>query len=43
MRDPLEQLHRIQDALTKIAEYVKRGRRRFEKNEEIQISLIHCV
>ena len=39
MRDPLEQLHRIQDALTKIAEYVKHGRRRFEKNEEIQISL----
>ncbi len=43
MRDPLEQLHRIRDALTKIAEYVKRGRHRFEKSEEIQISLIHYL
>ncbi len=43
MRDPLEQLHRIQDALTKIAEYAKHGRRRFEKNEEIQISIIRYL
>ncbi len=43
MRDPFEQLHRIQDALFKVASYVKHGRRRFEREEEIQISLIHYL
>ena len=43
MRDPFEQLHRIQDALVKIESYVKHGRRRFENEEEIQISLIHYL
>ena len=43
MRDPFEQLHRIQDALAKIAKYVKQGHRRFEKEEEIQLSLIHYL
>ncbi len=43
MRDPFEQLHRVQEALVKIASYVQYGRRRFENEEEIQISLIHYL
>ncbi len=43
MRDPFAQLQRIQDALVKIAAYAKKGRRRFDKEEEIQISLIHYL
>ncbi len=43
MRDPFAQLQRIQDALIKIATYVKKGRHRFDKEEEIRISLIHYL
>ena len=43
MRDPFAQLQRMQYALVKIATYVKKGRHRFDKEEEIQISLIHYL
>lgn len=35
MRDPFEQLHRIQEAINKIAQYTKKGRVRFEREEEL--------
>lgn len=41
MRDTSEQLRRIQSALTKIAGYVKKGRTRFDKEEEVRLSIIH--
>lgn len=41
MRDPFEQLRRIQEAILKIAEYTKKGRRRFDRDEAIQLSIIH--
>jgi uncharacterized protein with HEPN domain/predicted nucleotidyltransferase len=43
MRDPFEQLHRIQDAITKIAEYAKKGRLQFDKEEEVRLSIIHYL
>jgi uncharacterized protein with HEPN domain/predicted nucleotidyltransferase len=43
MRNPLEQLHRIQDAITKITEYARKGRLRFEKEEEVRLSVIHYL
>ena len=43
MRDPFEQLLRIQDAIAKIAEYVKKGRLRFDREEEIRLSIIHYL
>lgn len=41
MRDTSEQLRRIQNAITKIAGYVKKGRTRFDKEEEVRLSIIH--
>ena len=41
MRDTSEQLRRIQSAITKIAGYVKKGRTRFDKEEEVRLSIIH--
>lgn len=41
MRDTSEQLRRIQNAITKIAGSVKKGRARFDKEEEVRISIIH--
>jgi hypothetical protein len=35
MRDPIEQLHRILNAIIKVAEYAKKGRRKFDAEEEI--------
>lgn len=43
MRNPIEQLRRIQDAITKIEEYNKRGRLRFDNEEEIRLSVIHYL
>jgi predicted nucleotidyltransferase/uncharacterized protein with HEPN domain len=43
MRDPFEQLRRIQEAITKIAEYTKKGRRSFDREEAIRLSIIHCL
>jgi hypothetical protein len=37
MRDPTEQLRRIQNAILKIAAYVNKGQQTFEKEEEIVI------
>ena len=43
MRDSLEQLRRMQQAITKITQYAKKGRQRFDKEEEIQLSIIHYL
>lgn len=43
MRDPFEQLHRMQDAITKIEEYARKGRRRFDREEEVRLSIIHYL
>ncbi len=43
MRDPIEQLHRIQKAISKITEYAKKGRRKFDTEEEIQLSVIYYL
>ncbi|HEY6539383.1 MAG TPA: HepT-like ribonuclease domain-containing protein [Ktedonobacteraceae bacterium] len=43
MRDPIEQLHRIQNAIIKITEYAKKGRRKFDTEEEIQLSAIYYL
>ena len=43
MRDSFEQLHRIQGAITKIAEYARKGRTRFDKEEEVRLSVIHYL
>ena len=44
MRDPSEQLHRIQNAILKITEYAKKGRRKFDSSEEeIQLSVIYYL
>src|ERR1700736_1930862 len=43
MRDPIEQLHRIQNAIIKITEYAKKGRRKFDSEEEIQLSVIYYL
>lgn len=43
MRDPSEQLHRIQNAISKIIEYASRGRQRFNTEEEIQLSIIYYL
>ncbi len=43
MRDPFEQLLRIQDAITKISEYAKKGRLQFDRVEEVRLSIIHYL
>ena len=43
MRDSFEQLRRNQDAITKIAEYARKGRLRFDKEEEVRLSVIHYL
>ena len=43
MRDSFEQLRRIQDAITKIAEYARKGRPRFDKEEEVRLSVVHYL
>ena len=43
MRDPLEQLQRIQNAISKITEYAKKGRQKFDAEEEIQLSVIYYL
>ena len=43
MRDPIEQLRRIQNALVKIAGYVNKGRQKFEGEEEIRLSIIYYL
>ena len=40
MRDTSEQLRRIQNAISKIVEYVKKGRTKFDKEEEVRLSII---
>ena len=43
MRDPIEQLRRIQNALMKIAEFAKKGRQKFDEEEETQLSIIYYL
>jgi uncharacterized protein len=43
MRDPTEQLYRIQNALMKISEYAKKGRQKFDLVEEVQLSIIYYL
>lgn len=43
MRDPVEQLRRIQNALLKIAASIKKGRQTFENEEEIRLSIIYYL
>jgi len=43
MRDPIEQLRRIQNAIIKITDYTKKGRRKFDTEEEIQLSVIYYL
>lgn len=43
MRDPFEQLHRIQEAIAKITTYVKKGRRKFDREEPIRLSIIYYL
>src|ERR1700731_2257664 len=43
MRDTSEQLRRIQNAITKIDGYVKKGRTRFDKEEEVRLSIIRYL
>jgi uncharacterized protein len=43
MRDPYEQLHRIQNAITKISEYASKGRLTFDREEEVRLSVIHYL
>lgn len=43
MRDPVEQLRRIQNALVKIAGYVNKGRHKFDEEEDIRLSTIYYL
>ena len=43
MRETLDRLQHIQDAIIKIMKYTKRGRRRFDKEEGIQNSIIYYL
>jgi len=43
MRDPYEQLHRIQNAIIKIDEYTRKGRFTFDREEEVRLSVIHYL
>ncbi len=43
MRDPYEQLHRIQNAIIKIGEYTRKGRLIFNREEEVRLSVIHYL
>ena len=43
MRNPTEQLHRIQNAIIKITEYAKKGRQKFDTEEDIQLSIIYYL
>lgn len=43
MRDPYEQLFRMQDALSKIRMYVAKGRRKFDREETVRLSIIYYL
>lgn len=43
MRDPIEQLYRIQNAITKIREYAGRERRKLDEEEERRLSIIYYL
>ena len=43
MTDSLERIQHIQTAITKIGKYTKRGRRRFDKEEETQNSIVYYL
>jgi hypothetical protein len=43
MRDPFEQLRRLQEAINKIEGYISKGRQRFNREEEIRLSIIHYL
>lgn len=43
MRDPFEQLRRIQEAIGKITSYVQKGRRKFDREEAIRLSIIYYL
>lgn len=43
MREPFEQLRRIQEAITKITGYVQKGRHKFDREEAIRLSIIYYL
>jgi uncharacterized protein with HEPN domain len=43
MRNVTEQLQRIQYAIGKIEEYARKGRKRFDEEEEIQLSIVYYL
>jgi uncharacterized protein len=43
MRDPYEQLRRIQKAMEKIAEYTRAGRDSFEQEEKVRLSIMYYL
>lgn len=43
MTNPLERIQHIQTAITKINKYTKRGRRRFDREEETQNSIVYYL
>lgn len=43
MRDSFEQLHRIEQAIAKIMQYAKRGRRRFDREETTRLSIMYYL
>ena len=43
MTDALERIRHIQTAITKINKYTKRGRRRFDREEETQNSIVYYL
>lgn len=43
MRDAFEQLCRIEQAIAKIMQYAKKGRRRFDREETIRLSMVYYL
>jgi uncharacterized protein with HEPN domain len=43
MTDSSERLNHIFDAMLKIKHYVKRGRKKFDSEEEIRLSIIYYI
>jgi len=43
MRNPFEQLRRIQEAIIKIMQFAKKGQRRFDREESIRLSIINYL
>ncbi len=43
MRDPYEQLIRVKEAISKISIYVAKGRRKFDREETVRLSIIYYL